>query len=108
MEKFSLIFAQAAPGGGGSGLGGFLPILIMFAAMYFLLIAPQRKKQKKHQKMVSELSSGADVLTSGGIYGTITNVKDDRFILRIAEGTKIEITKNSIASVISSEDTLSS
>ena len=89
-------------------MGGFLPILIMFAAMYFLLIAPQRKKQKKHQKMGSELASGADVVTSGGIYGTITNVKDDRFVLRIAEGTKIEITKNSIASVISSDDTLSS
>ena len=108
MEQFSLIFAQASPGGGGSGLGGFHPILIMFAAMYFLLIAPQRKKQKQHQKMVSELASGAHVLTSGGIYGTITNVKDDRFVLRIAEGTKIEITKNSIASVISSDDTVSS
>ncbi len=76
MELFSLIFAQSAPGGGGSGLGGLLPILIMFAAMYFLLIAPQRKKQKQHQKMISELTSGADVVTSGGIYGTITNVKD--------------------------------
>jgi len=108
MELFSLIFAQSAPGGGGAGLGGLLPILIMFAAMYFLLIAPQRKKQKQHQKMISELTSGADVVTSGGIYGTITNVKDDRFVLRIAEGTKIEITKNSIASVISSEDALTS
>ena len=108
MEQFSLIFAQASPGGGGSGLGGFLPILIMFAAMYFLLIAPQRKKQKQHQKMVCELASGAHVLTSVGIYGTITNVKDDRFVLRIAEGTKIEITKNTIASVISSDDTVSS
>lgn len=108
MELFSLIFAQSAPGGGGSGLGGLLPILIMFAAMYFLLIAPQRKKQKQHQKMITELTSGADVVTSGGIYGTITNVKDDRFVLRIAEGTKIEITKNSIASVISSEDALTS
>jgi len=58
--------------------------------------------------MISELTSGADVVTSGGIYGTITNVKDDRFVLRIAEGTKIEITKNSIASVISSEDALTS
>ena len=104
MDLVSLFIAQAAPGGGGSGLGGFLPILIMFAAMYFLLIAPQRKKQKQHQKMVSELTSGADVVTSGGIYGTITNVKDDRFVLRIAEGTKIEITKNSIASVISTDD----
>ena len=108
MEQFSLIFAQASPGGGGSGLGGFLPNLIMFAAMYFLLIAPPRKKQKQHQKMVSELASGAHVLTSGGIYGTITIVKDDRFVLRIAEGTKSEITKNSIASGISSDDSVSS
>lgn len=89
-------------------MGGFLPILIMFAAMYFLLIAPQRKKQKQHQKMISELTSGVDVVTSGGIYGTITNVKDDRFVLKIAEGTKIEITKNSIASVISPDEALTS
>ena len=108
MDLISFILAQAAPGGGGSGLGGFLPILIMFAAMYFLLIAPQRKKQKQHQKMISELTSGVDVVTSGGIYGTITNVKDDRFVLKIAEGTKIEITKNSIASVNSPDEALTS
>jgi preprotein translocase subunit YajC len=71
--------------------------------MYFLLIAPQRKKQKAHQKMITELTSGAEVVTSGGIYGTITNVKDDRFVVRIAEGTKVEVTKGSITTVVSSD-----
>lgn len=102
MDSIISILAQAegAPAG---GLGGFLPILIMFAAMYFLLIAPQRKKQKAHQKMVTELQSGAEVVTSGGIYGTVTNVKEDRFVVRIAENTKIEVTKGSIASVVDSD-----
>ena len=102
MDQLFNILAQDAPGGIG-GLGGFLPILIMFAAMYFLLIAPQRKKQKAHQKMITELTSGAEVVTSGGIYGTITNVKDDRFVVRIAEGTKVEVTKGSITTVVSSD-----
>lgn len=78
----------------------FLPFIVIFAAMYFLIIAPQRKKQKQHQQMITELKSGAEVVTSGGIYGTITNVKDDRFVLKIAENTKIEISKASVASVI--------
>ncbi len=103
MDLIINILAQEAAPGGGSGLGGFLPILIMFAAMYFLLFAPQRKKQKQHQKMITELTSGAEVVTSGGIYGTITNVKDDRFVLRIAENTKIEITKSSVATVVSTD-----
>jgi preprotein translocase subunit YajC len=102
MDQITNILAQAAPASGG-GIGQFLPYMIMFAAMYFLLIAPQRKKQKAHQKMVTELASGAEIVTSGGIYGTITNVKEDRFVVRIAEGTKIEITKGSVTTVVSSE-----
>jgi preprotein translocase subunit YajC len=103
MDQIINILAQAAPTGGGGGLGQFLQIIILLAAMYFLLIAPQRKKQKAHKKMVTELSSGAEIVTSGGIYGTITNVKEDRFVVRIAEGTKIEITKGSVTTVVSSE-----
>ncbi len=78
----------------------FLPFIVIFAAMYFLIIAPQRKKQKQHQKMITELKSGADVVTSGGIYGTITNVKEDRFVLKIAENTKIEVSKAAVATVV--------
>lgn len=100
MDFFFHVIAQA-DGGGPSPLSGILPMILIFAAMYFLLIAPQRKKQKQHQKMVAELKSGADVMTSGGIYGTITNVKDDRFILKIAENTKVEIAKSAVSNVIS-------
>lgn len=86
------------------GIMNFLPMILIFAAMWFLLIAPQRKKQKQHQKMITELKSGTDVITSGGIYGTITNVKDDRFVLKISDTTKIEVTKGSVASVISAAE----
>ena len=75
-------------------------MILIFAAMWFLIIAPQRKKQKQHQKMISELKSGAQVITAGGIYGTITNVKDDRFVVKIGENNKIEITKTSVATVL--------
>jgi len=53
--------------------------------------------------MITELQSGTDVVTSGGIYGTITNVKDDRFVLKIADNTKIEIAKSAVSTVLSSE-----
>ncbi len=68
----------------------------MFAAMYFLMIAPQRKKQKAHEKMMSELSAGDEIITTGGVYGTITSVKDDRFVIRVTDGQKLEISKGFI------------
>ena len=68
--------------------------------MWFLIIAPQRKRQKAHEKMLSELKTGDDIITSGGIYGTITNVKDDRFVVKIADGVKIELTKQSVGNKI--------
>ena len=96
-----LFIAQTAPSPGpGSLFGGMLPIILLFAAMYFLMIAPQRKKQKAHEKMLSELASGDEVVTSGGIYGQITNVKDDRFVIRIADNTKVEVGKSFISVVV--------
>lgn len=94
-------FAQAAPQpGGGSLLGGMLPIILLFAAMYFLMIAPQRKKQKEHDKMLKALVSGDEIVTSGGIYGQITNVKEDRFVVRVADNTKIEVGKGFVSAVV--------
>ena len=92
------VLAQAAPAAGG-GLVTFLPLVLLVGGMYFLMIAPQRKKQKAHEKMLTELQSGDEVITTGGIYGTITNVKDDRFVIRIADTTKIEVGKGFIQSV---------
>jgi preprotein translocase subunit YajC len=105
MPKMSLFpaahlnLAQTPSGGTAGGLN-ILFIGLMFAAMYFLMIAPQRKKQKAQEKMLSELTSGDDVITTGGIYGTITNVKDDRFIVRVADNTKIEVGKAFITAVV--------
>jgi preprotein translocase subunit YajC len=73
---------------------------LIFGAMYFLMIAPQRKKQKEHEKMLASLGSGDEILTTGGIFGTITNVKDDRFVVRISDETKIELGKGFIQSVV--------
>ena len=70
--------APAAPGGGSFQL---LFFGLMIAAMYFLMIAPQRKKQKQHEAMLKSIKSGDEILTSSGIFGTITNVKDDRFVV---------------------------
>lgn len=77
-----------------------LPMVLLFAAMYFLMIAPQRKKQKEHEKMLKALESGDEIVTTGGIFGVITNVKEDRFVVRIAENTKIEIGKGFVQTVV--------
>jgi len=97
-----LLAESAAPAGGPGGGAGW-QILVFYALIaggfYFLFIAPQRKKQKALEKMLSELQSGDEVITTGGIFGVITNVKDDRFVVRIADDTKIEVSKGFIQSV---------
>jgi preprotein translocase subunit YajC len=73
---------------------------LLMAAMWFLMIAPQRKKQKEHQKMLSELKAGDEILTSGGIYGTVVNVKESRIVVRIGDNnTKIELAKGFVQTV---------
>ncbi len=95
----SLLFAQAAPQAQ-SPLPTLLFFGLMFAAMYFLMIAPQRKKQKEHEKMLAALQTGDEIVTTGGIYGQITNVKEDRFVLRVADNTKIEVGKGFVHAVV--------
>jgi preprotein translocase subunit YajC len=93
--------AAAAPSGPTSLLSSpFLVLGLMVAGMYFLVFAPQKKKQKEHAKMLAALQSGDDILTNGGIFGTITNVKEDRFVVRVGEDTKIEIAKGFVQSVV--------
>ncbi|MFP6855072.1 MAG: preprotein translocase subunit YajC [Opitutales bacterium] len=94
--------APPSEGQSGNPLTGLLPFILIFAAMWFLMIAPQRKKQKQHDKMVKALEPGTEVVTIAGLYGTITSVKDDRFVLKIADNVKVEITQASIADKVSS------
>ncbi len=106
MTKIYVMLAQAAPAtpaapGAAAGLMQLAPLILMFAAMYFLLIAPQRKKQKEHELMLTKLAPGDEVVTAGGIFGTITSVKDDRFVIRIGENNaKVEVGKGFISTVV--------
>lgn len=78
---------------------GIMPFILMFVIFYFLLIRPQQKKQKGHEKMLSELKKNDEVITTGGIHGTIVNVKDKTFILRVDDNVKVEVSKSAIAEV---------
>lgn len=74
-----------------------LPLALIFIIFYFLLIRPQKEKEKEHQKMISGVNKNDEVVTLGGIHGTVVNVKEKTLILRIDENVKMEIEKSSIA-----------
>jgi preprotein translocase subunit YajC len=74
-----------------------IPLIFIFLIFYFLLIRPQQKRQREHQEMVKNLKKNDEVVTIGGIHGTIVNVKEKTFVLRVDDNTKIEVDKNSIA-----------
>lgn len=94
-------YAQAA-GGAGGAFTSFIPLILIFAIMYFLLIRPQQKKLKDHQAMVSAVRRGDQVVTQGGIMGKVSKVKDDAEIeVEIATGVKVRVVKSTIAQVIS-------
>ena len=91
------IFLQASAGAGtSSGLGAFLPLILIFVVFYFFMIRPQNKKQKEIQKSRAALKTGDRVLTSGGIYGKIREVKDDSFIIEISDNVRIRVEKSAV------------
>ena len=96
-----MIAQTAAPATGGGFPTQLLVMALMFGGFYFVFIAPQRKKQKEHERMLAALQSGDEVITTGGVYGVITNVKDDRFVVRVADNTKIEVGKSFVSGVVS-------
>ena len=95
-------FAQTAGGAGaGSALAQFLPLILIFAIMYFLLIRPQQKKVKEHRAMVEALRRGDQVLTQGGIIGKVTHVGEDGIVqIEIAEGVKVKVIRSTITQVM--------
>ena len=74
-----------------------MPLILIFIIFYFLIIRPQKTKEKEHQKVLSGLNKNDEVVTSSGIHGTIVNVKDKTLILRIDDNVKIEIEKNCVS-----------
>ncbi|HLK90758.1 MAG TPA: preprotein translocase subunit YajC [Polyangia bacterium] len=100
MTQFLNGLAQAAPaGGGGSPLTQFVPLIAIFAIFYFLVLRPQSKKAKEHQKMLSELKKGDDVATQGGVIGKITGIKDNEVTLQVQEGVRIRFLRSAITGV---------
>lgn len=90
----------AQPGGGGFLVNVLPMMLIMFAIIYFLMIRPEQKKQKERQSMMSTLQKGDKVLTIGGLHGTVTNVKENVVMVRIADNTVVEVAKTAVSSVV--------
>jgi len=99
------IFLQATTGtaaaAGASGstmgtMGTLLPLILIFVVFYFFMIRPQNKKQKEIQKSRAALKTGDRVITSGGIYGKIKEVKDDSFIIEISENVRIRVEKSAV------------
>jgi len=82
------------------------PMVFMFIFFYFFIIRPQKAKEKEHQKMLDSLSKNDQIVTSGGIHGTIVNVKDKTFILRIDENVKMEIEKSCVSLKINNKPEL--
>ena len=82
-----------------SPLFQMVPLLFIFVIFYFLLIRPQKTKEKEHQRMLKALGKNDEIVTTGGIHGTIVNVKDTTLVIRIDENVKMEIEKNCVAFV---------
>ena len=96
-------YAQAAGGAGAGGaLSSVIPLVLIFAIMYFLMIRPQQKKVKEHKAMVEAVRRGDQVITQGGILGKVVKVRDDNEVeVEIAEGVKVRVLKSTLANVVS-------
>ncbi|MCH9853062.1 MAG: preprotein translocase subunit YajC [Alphaproteobacteria bacterium] len=96
-------FAQGSAGGG-SALTSFLPIILIFAIFYFLIIAPQRKKQKAHEAKLNALVRGTQIVTGGGLYGTVQRVTDQRVEVTLdGDGATVVVNRATIAGVITAD-----
>ena len=98
----SNVYAQEAAGG--SMLGGFMPLVLIFVFFYLFLLRPQQKKAKEHQQLLNSLKRDDKIITSGGIYGTVVSVKENIVEVKIANGVNVQLAKASISTVIATQD----
>jgi preprotein translocase subunit YajC len=100
MHSALFMMLQAAPGGRSSMLPFIIQLVAIMAIFYFLLIRPQRKIAQKHQQLLANLQKNDEVVTEGGIIGTVIHLEDDRITLRTAENTRIVVIRGKIARVL--------
>jgi preprotein translocase subunit YajC len=102
----TLLLAQApaaSPAAAANPLASFIPIILIFIIMYFLLFRPQMRRQKEQQRVVASLKTGDRVVTASGIHGIITNVKETTVIVKVADNVKIEMEKSAVTNVVKSD-----
>jgi preprotein translocase subunit YajC len=96
----------AQPGGAaptGNLFGALLPFILIFVIFYLIIIMPAKKKQKQHQSLIGALKGGERVVTSGGVYGTVSRVLEDRFEIQVDKNTKLQVAKSAVSAVIQPE-----
>jgi preprotein translocase subunit YajC len=99
-----IAYAQAAPGASGPGpIVTILPFILIFIIMYFMVIRPQQKKAKQHQEMLSKLKRNDEVMTSGGIYGKVIDLKETVVTLEVAPNVRIRVHRPQISTVLTAE-----
>jgi preprotein translocase subunit YajC len=97
-------FAQAAPAAAdspfGGGIGGMLPILLMFVVLYFVMIRPQMKRQKEAKAMIDALAKGDEVVTTGGMLGKVTKIGESYLTVEVANGIEIQVQRGAVVQVL--------
>lgn len=98
----STAYAQTAAGAGdvGSSLMSFLPLVLMFGVLYFVMIRPQMKRQKEHKAMVEALAKGDEVVTAGGLLGKVTKAGESYLSVEVADGVEVQIQRTAVNQVL--------
>ena len=101
-----MAYAQASPGAGGPGpLVTILPFILIFVIMYFMVIRPQQKRARDHQNMLGKLKRNDEVMTSGGIYGKVIDLKETVVTLEVAPNVRIRVHRPQISAVLTADKT---
>ncbi len=105
FESIAHAMGQAPAAGGqpGNPLMTFMPLILMFVIFYFLLIRPQQKKQKEHKQMLDNLSRGDRVITAGGLYGRVTEVKDDILTIDLGGDVHVQVGRGFISGMVTAD-----
>jgi len=96
MAIITPVYAEAAPAGDGGGFASLIPLVLIMVIFYFLLIRPQQKKLKEHRNLIGQLKKGDTIITGGGLYGKVTDVKDDTLKVDIADGVRVKVKRDTI------------
>ena len=104
MHLIFLAQTPTPPAPGGGGIISFVPFILIFVIMYFVLIRPQMNRQKDQQRLISTLKTGDRVVTNAGIHGLISNVKETTVIVKVADNVKIEMEKSAVTNILKSAE----